>query len=46
MLTDLLADAALRQRLRQATSSSALYKLLIEAGRSSAPGHLKTAHGS
>ena len=46
MLTDLLADAALRQRLRQATSSSALYKLLIEAGRSSAPGHLQTAHGS
>jgi PTS system nitrogen regulatory IIA component len=46
MLTDLLADDGLRQRLREATSSSALYKLLIEAGKSSVPGQLKTAHGN
>lgn len=46
VLTDLLADDGLRQRLRQATSSSALYKLLIEAGKSSVPGQLKTAHGN
>ncbi|HSN52436.1 MAG TPA: PTS sugar transporter subunit IIA [Woeseiaceae bacterium] len=46
MVTDLLGDDELRQRLRAATSSSALYKLLIEAGRASVPGQLKTAHGN
>lgn len=46
MVTELLGDDELRQRLRAATSSSALYKLLIEAGRASAPDQLKTAHGT
>ncbi len=46
MVTDLLGDDELRQKLRAATSSSALYKLLIEAGRASVPDQLKTAHGT
>ena len=46
MVTELLGDDELRQRLREATSSSALYKLLIDAGKASVPDQLKTAHGS
>jgi len=46
MVTDLLGDDELRQKLRDATSSSALYKLLIEAGKASLPDQLKTAHGN
>jgi PTS system nitrogen regulatory IIA component len=46
MVTELLGDDELRQRLREATSSSALYRLLIDAGKASVPDQLKTAHGS
>lgn len=46
MVTDLLGDDELRRSLREATSSSALYKLLIEAGKASVPDQLKTAHGN
>jgi mannitol/fructose-specific phosphotransferase system IIA component (Ntr-type) len=46
MVTDLLGDDKLRQRLREATSSSALYQLLIKAGKASAPDQLQTAHGN
>ncbi len=46
MVTDLLGDEGLRQELRKATSSSALYKLLIEAGKASGSDQLKTAHGN
>ena len=46
MITSLLSDAELRSRLREATSSSALYKTLIEGGSSSIPDQLQTAHGS
>ena len=46
MVTDLLGDERLRQELRKATSSSALYKLLIEAGKASGSDELKTAHGN
>jgi PTS system nitrogen regulatory IIA component len=47
MITDILGDEGLRQRLRDATSSSALYKILV-GGRAAAavPDRLKTAHGS
>ena len=46
MVTDLLGDERLRQELRKATSSSTLYKLLIEAGKASGSDELKTAHGN
>jgi PTS system nitrogen regulatory IIA component len=46
MVTDLLGDEGLRQELRKATSSSALYKLLIEASKASGSDQLKTAHGN
>ncbi len=47
MITDILSDEGLRQRLRDATSSSALYEILV-GGRGTAPvpDQLKTAHGS
>jgi PTS system nitrogen regulatory IIA component len=46
MVTALLGDDGLRERLREATSGSALYKLLVEAGRASVPNQLKSGHGS
>jgi PTS system nitrogen regulatory IIA component len=46
MVTELLGDDQLRENLREATSSSALYKLLVEAGRASVPDQLKAAQGS
>lgn len=46
MITELLNDAALRRRLREATSSSALYRALIDGGTPSVPDQLKTAHGN
>ena len=46
MITGLLKDDGLRRRLRASTSSSGLYKTLIDAGKASFPDQLKTAHGS
>lgn len=46
MLTDLLKDPELRRRLREATSSSALYRALLDGGNSVIADQLKTAHGS
>ena len=46
MITDRLSDAGLRRRLREATSSSALYKALIGGSDAAAPIQPKTAHGN
>jgi len=46
MIMDLLKDEDLRRRLRASTSSSGLYKVLIDAGKAAFPDELKTAHGS
>jgi PTS system nitrogen regulatory IIA component len=46
MITGLLSDAELRSRLREATSSSALYGTLIDAGSTAAPDQLQTVHGN
>jgi PTS system nitrogen regulatory IIA component len=43
MITNLLNDAGLRRKLREATSSSALYNVLIDASHAAAAGSLKTA---
>ncbi len=43
MITNLLNDAGLRRRLREATSSSALYNALIDASHATVAGPLKTA---
>lgn len=47
MITARLRDAGLRRSLREATSSSALYKALVDDGSGTAPAEqLKTAHGT
>ena len=46
MITELLGDDALRGKLREATSSSALYKILIGSSKASAPKQLKMAQGN
>jgi PTS system nitrogen regulatory IIA component len=46
MITNLLGNPALRARLREATSSSALYSTLIEGSSASVPDQLQTAHGN
>ena len=46
MITNLLGNAELRGKLREATSSNALYRTLIERGSASVPDQLQTAHGN
>jgi mannitol/fructose-specific phosphotransferase system IIA component (Ntr-type) len=46
MITNLLGNPALRARLREATSSSALYSTLIEGSSASVPDQLQTVHGN
>jgi PTS system nitrogen regulatory IIA component len=46
MITGLLGNAELRGKLREATSSNALYRTLIERGGVSVPDQLQTAHGN
>ena len=46
MITERLSDAGLRRRLREATSSSALYQALIDGGGAAVTDQLKTAHGN
>ena len=46
MITSLLGDAELRSRLREAASSSALYRTLIDGSSAHAPDQLQTAHGN
>ncbi len=46
LITNLLGNAELRSRLREATSSSALYETLIEGSSASIPDQLQTAHGN
>lgn len=46
MITDRLSDAGLRRRLREATSSSALYKALIDGSEPGLADQPKTAHGN
>ena len=46
MITSLLGNAELRGKLREATSSNALYRTLIERGSVSVPDQLQTAHGN
>ena len=46
MVTELLGDDGLREKLREATSSSVLYRLLVEAARSSVPDQLRAADAS
>ena len=46
MITGLLRDAGLRERLREANSSSALYKALLNGAEISAPDQLQSAHGT
>jgi hypothetical protein len=42
----LLGDDELRRKLREATSSSALYRILIDSSKASATDQLKIAHGN
>jgi PTS system nitrogen regulatory IIA component len=46
MITDRLSDADLRRRLREATSSSALYNALVDGSGADPAGQLKTAQVS
>ena len=46
MITELLDDDEVRCKLREATSSSALYRVLIDSSKASAPDQLKIAHGN
>ena len=46
MITARLSDAGLRRGLREATSSSALYRALIDGGGDAIADELKTAHGN
>ena len=47
MITDVLGDEGLRKKLRDSTSSSALYKILVEGnGKTTVADQLQTAHGS
>jgi PTS system nitrogen regulatory IIA component len=46
MITSLLGNPELRSRLREATSSSALYRTLIDGSSVSVPDQLQTAHGN
>jgi PTS system nitrogen regulatory IIA component len=46
MITTLLGNGDVRSKLREATSSSALYKALLDGSRGFVPDQLQTAHGS
>lgn len=46
MITGLLGNENLRSKLREATSSSALYDTLLDGSPDAAPNRLQTAHGS
>ena len=46
MITRLLGNEGLRSRLRETTSSSALYDALVDGNRAAAPDQLQTAHGN
>ncbi|MDH3587373.1 MAG: PTS sugar transporter subunit IIA [Gammaproteobacteria bacterium] len=46
MITNLLGNGELRSKLREATSSSALYNTLLDGTRASVPDRLQTAHGN
>jgi PTS system nitrogen regulatory IIA component len=46
MIASLLGDAGLRSRLRAATSSSDLYKVLLAGSNTVVPDQLQTAHGN
>ena len=46
MIAKLLGDAGLRSRLRAATSSSDLYKVLLAGSNTVVPDQLQTAHGN
>ena len=46
MITNLLNDEGLRRQLREAGSSSTLYKVLIEGSGAFVPDQLQTAHGT
>ena len=46
MITDLLGNEDLRGKLREATSSSALYNTLLDGTRSAVPDQLQSAHGN
>ena len=46
MITDLLGNEELRSKLREATSSSALYNMLLDGTRNPVPDQLQSAHGN
>jgi PTS system nitrogen regulatory IIA component len=46
MITNLLGNADVRSKLREATSSSALYRALLDGSSAFAPDQLQTAHGN
>ena len=46
MITGLLGNENLRSKLREATSSSALYDTLLDGSPDAVPNRLQTAHGS
>ena len=46
MITTLLGNADVRSKLREATSSSALYRALLDGSSGFVPDQLQTAHGS
>jgi PTS system nitrogen regulatory IIA component len=46
MITNLLGNADLRSKLREAASSSALYNTLLDGSPDAIPNRLQTAHGS
>ena len=46
IITNLLGNGDLRSKLREATSSRALYNTLLDGTRSAVPGQLQSAHGN
>lgn len=46
MITDLLGNEELRSKLREATSSSALYNMLLDGTRNPVRDQLQSAHGN
>jgi PTS system nitrogen regulatory IIA component len=46
MITNLLGNADIRSKLREATSSSALYRALLDGSSATVSDQLQTAHGN